>query len=223
MSSPIATIARHRAESPRTRCLILEVAERLFREIGYRKTTVADIAKSLRMSPANVYRFFESKSAINEAVAERLIGELEADLQAISAREAPAAERLVDFLAATHRMSATRLTTERRMHDMVEVAMAESWGVIHEHLVRVLGMIRRLVEDGVAAGEFDVPDTEVAARCVQTAFVRFCHPALIVQCADEPGPTREEMTAFILRALGHRRDHNPSHHQDDAYTSGPQM
>ena len=38
---------------------ILVIAERLFREIGYQKTTVADIAKALQMSPANVYRFFE--------------------------------------------------------------------------------------------------------------------------------------------------------------------
>ena len=45
------------------------VAERLFREIGYQKTTVADIAKVLRMSPANVYRFFDSKKAIHEGVA----------------------------------------------------------------------------------------------------------------------------------------------------------
>src|ERR1700681_1014603 len=44
-----------------TRERILVVAERLFREIGYQKTTVADIAKLLRMSPANVYRFFDSK------------------------------------------------------------------------------------------------------------------------------------------------------------------
>ena len=40
-----------------TRERILVVAERLFRQIGYQKTTVADIAKELRMSPANVYRF----------------------------------------------------------------------------------------------------------------------------------------------------------------------
>ncbi len=44
-----------------TRERILVVAERLFRQIGYQKTTVGDIAKELRMSPANVYRFFESK------------------------------------------------------------------------------------------------------------------------------------------------------------------
>ena len=48
-----------------TRDRILEVAERLFRVIGYQKTTVGDIAKELRMSPANVYRFFESKKAIH--------------------------------------------------------------------------------------------------------------------------------------------------------------
>ncbi len=52
-----------------TRERILVVAERLFRQIGYQKTTVADIAKELRMSPANVYRFFDSKKAIHEGVA----------------------------------------------------------------------------------------------------------------------------------------------------------
>ena len=58
--------------APTTRCRILATAERFFREIGYQKTTVSDIAKTLRMSPANVYRFFESKKAINEAVVERV-------------------------------------------------------------------------------------------------------------------------------------------------------
>jgi len=50
------------------------VAERLFRQIGYQKTTVADIAKELRMSPANVYRFFDSKKSIHEGVARGLMG-----------------------------------------------------------------------------------------------------------------------------------------------------
>ncbi len=50
---------------PDTRERILVVAERLFRELGYQKTTVGDIAKALHMSPANVYRFFDSKKAIH--------------------------------------------------------------------------------------------------------------------------------------------------------------
>ena len=59
-----------------TRDRILDVAERLLRQIGYQKTTVGDIAKELRMSPANVYRFFESKKAIHQAVAQGLMGEV---------------------------------------------------------------------------------------------------------------------------------------------------
>ena len=67
-----------------TRERILVVAERLFRQIGYQKTTVADIAKELRMSPANVYRFFDSKKAIHEGVARTLMGEVEVEAQRIA-------------------------------------------------------------------------------------------------------------------------------------------
>ena len=73
-------IAEHVESDTRERILV--VAERLFREIGYQKTTVADIAKVLRMSPANVYRFFDSKKAIHEGVARSLMGEVEIEAQA---------------------------------------------------------------------------------------------------------------------------------------------
>src|SRR3979409_2726616 len=85
---------------PDTRERILVVAERLFREIGYQKTTVADIAKMLRMSPANVYRFFDSKKAINEGVARRLMGEVEDTAQTIAPGPEPAAPRLPALVAA---------------------------------------------------------------------------------------------------------------------------
>ena len=42
------------------------------------------------MSPANVYRFFDSKKAIHQAVARLLMGEVEEAAQAIAARPGPA-------------------------------------------------------------------------------------------------------------------------------------
>ena len=81
---------------------ILITAERLFREIGYQKTTVADIAKTLRMSPANVYRFFDSKKSITAGVARRLMGEVEQALQAIAKRPGNAVERLRELLQTVH-------------------------------------------------------------------------------------------------------------------------
>src|SRR4029434_2608032 len=88
-----------------TREKILVVAERLFRQIGYQKTTVADIAKELKMSPANVYRFFDSKKAIHEGVARRLMGEVEDAAHAIVIRPGPAAGRLRELLTTVHRMN----------------------------------------------------------------------------------------------------------------------
>src|SRR5918998_2546373 len=93
-----------------TRGRIVETAERFFRQIGYQKTTVADIAKALKMSPANVYRFFDSKKAINEAVAERLIAEVEAQLEAIAKGPGPAAERLRAFIDTCHHLCVARFT-----------------------------------------------------------------------------------------------------------------
>ena len=56
-----------------TRARIMETAETLFRRLGYAKTAVADIASELRMSPANVYRFFPSKTAIVQAICQRCL------------------------------------------------------------------------------------------------------------------------------------------------------
>src|ERR1700736_6497954 len=91
-----------------TRERILVVAERLFRQIGYQKTTVADIAKELRMSPANVYLFFESKKAIHEGVARILMGEVEEAARAIMAGPGSAAARLRELMISVHRMNSER-------------------------------------------------------------------------------------------------------------------
>ena len=91
---------------------ILVTAERLFREIGYQKTTVADIAKALQMSPANVYRFFDSKKSINTGVARRLMGEVEQAAQTIAASKGSAAERLRELLTTVHQMNSARYVAD---------------------------------------------------------------------------------------------------------------
>ncbi|GEP05384.1 TetR family transcriptional regulator [Methylobacterium oxalidis] len=198
----LATDATLDRDTGDLRSRILTIAERLFREMGYRKTTVADIAACLRMSPGNVYRFFPSKKALNEAVAERLLRQIEAELGCIVADTGMSArERLRRFVLTMHAMSAGQFTANRRMHDMVEVAMAESWEVIHAHIGRVEELLVTLVAEGARNGEFRVSDPRAAARCVQTAVVRFCHPALIAQCADREQPTIEEMTDFLMTGL----------------------
>jgi AcrR family transcriptional regulator len=189
---------------PDTRERILEVAERLFREIGYQKTTVADIAKALRMSPANVYRFFDSKKAIHEGVARLLMGEVEAAAQAIAARRGPAAERLREMMTSIHRMNSERYIGNSKLHDMVEVAMEESWEVCVAHMELITQTIGDVIAQGAASGEFDAPDVPLAAMCACTGMMRFFHPQMIAQCATKPGPSLDQMIDFIIAGLSPR-------------------
>ncbi|MCO5090407.1 TetR/AcrR family transcriptional regulator [Bosea sp. (in: a-proteobacteria)] len=184
-----------------TRQIIVDTAERFFRDIGYQKTTVADIAKSLRMSPANVYRFFESKKAINEAVLERYKREQEEAIAAIAAEDRPAAGRLRDILMISHRLNAARFAGHARMQEMVCAAMEESWDAIIAHIERFDAVLRRVVADGIARGEFRPMEPADATGCIRTAMIRFMHPLLITQCECIPGPTPEKMIGFVLAAL----------------------
>ena len=188
-----------------TRERILVTAERLFREIGYQKTTVADIAKTLLMSPANVYRFFDSKRSINAGVAQRLMGQVEDASQGIATAPGNATARLRELLTTIHRMNAERYVADAKMHEMVAIAMEENWEVCRSHMECIIGAIGKVVADGVANGEFDAPDVALAADCACTAMVRFFHPQLIAQCADKPTPTLDQMIDFVIAGLRARK------------------
>jgi len=187
-----------------TRERILVVAERLFREIGYQKTTVADIAKVLRMSPANVYRFFDSKKAIHEGVARTLMSGVEEAAQATASKRGPAASRLRELITTIHRMNSERYVGDAKLHEMVEVAMEESWEVCVAHMERITETVGQVIADGAASGEFEVDDVPAAAVCACTAMMRFFHPQMIAQCANKPGPSLDQMVDFIMAALAPR-------------------
>ncbi len=198
----MALISEH--IEPDTRERILEVAERLFREIGYQKTTVADIAKELRMSPANVYRFFDSKKAIHEGVARVLMSEVEVEAQRIADAPGPAVLRLRELLTTVHRMNSERYVGDSKLHEMVAIAMEESWEVCVAHIQQITENIGAVIGQGMASGEFEKSDVVVAALCACTAMVRFFHPQMIAQAAHKPGPSIDQMIDFILAALAPR-------------------
>ena len=187
-----------------TRERILVVAERLFRQIGYQKTTVADIAKELRMSPANVYRFFDSKKSIHEGVARALMGEVEIEAQRIARSEGPAATRLRQMMTTINRMNTERYVGDSKLHEMVEIAMQEDWEVCTAHMELIAMTIGEVIAQGAASGEFEVKDLELAALCACTAMMRFFHPQMIAQCATKPGPTIDQMIDFVIAGLSPR-------------------
>jgi AcrR family transcriptional regulator len=198
-TAPIAETPQAREAATRAR--IVETAEKLFRQLGYNKTTVADIARELSMSAGNVYRFFASKADIVACVAEQLMGEVEAAAKAIAESEGGAADRLRSLVQTVARMSEERYLSDFKLHEMVAIALTENWPIIHAHIQRMHGFLARIIADGISSGEFRAMDVTVAAHQVHTALVRFSHPRLMVECAAFEIPTLDQQVDFCLAAL----------------------
>jgi AcrR family transcriptional regulator len=199
----MSLVSEHIEQDTRERILV--VAERLFRQLGYQKTTVADIAKELRMSPANVYRFFDSKKSIHEGVCRRLMGEVENASADIVAKPGPASVRLRELIITIHRMNSERYVGDSKLHEMVEVAMEESWDVCLAHMMTITETIGAVIAQGAASGEFEVTDIPLAAMCTCHALIGYFHPQMIAQAKEKPKPTIDQMVDFVLASLAPRK------------------
>ncbi|WP_407338141.1 TetR/AcrR family transcriptional regulator [Methylocapsa polymorpha] len=180
---------------------IVEVAERLFRQIGFQKTTVADIARELQMSPANVYRFFAAKAEINEAVGRRILREIEDSVGEIARLPGPASKKLRNVIVSIEKLNAQRFMSDRKLHELFETAYDENWPIMREHFDAMDKTLAQIIGQGMAGGEFRPGDAGLAAILVRSACIRFCHPRLMVECAQDPEPTVDQMIDFCLAAL----------------------
>ncbi|WP_454851900.1 TetR family transcriptional regulator [Rhizobium binxianense] len=181
---------------------ILDAAERLFRHYGYSKTTVADIARDLGMSPANIYRFFASKVEIHQAICGRM---LEAGYKmAFDIRHLPisASERLRRYVRSQYQMTLDTMLDEQKVHEMVVVAIERDWHVIEKHIDSIHDLMAEIIREGIEAGEFAEQDPVAASRCFGAATVNLCHPQMVAQClAKTNRATADELIEFAIRAL----------------------
>jgi AcrR family transcriptional regulator len=180
---------------------IVETAERLYRQFGHQKTTVADIARELSMSPANIYRFFHSKDAVNEAVCRRLLDDLVSAATEAAQRSATAEERLRALLLGLVHRNVERSRTDKPLHRLLAAAASENWPVVTEHAARMDSILAAIIGDGMRRGEFRKGDAQRAGRCVRAAMMRHLHPNLILDCSASGEPMPDAMVDFCLGAL----------------------
>ena len=180
---------------------IIGAVERLFNDVGFKKTTVADIAHELRMSPSNIYRFFMSKAEINAAVCGRLFDEIEATAEEIARSSGPASKTLRNLIASVESRNSLRSLNDPKLHELFQTAYDENWPMVHEHSKRMDRILEEVIRQGMAAGEFRADDAALAAIRFLRACIRSCDPRLMVECAHDPEPTTDQMVDFCLAAL----------------------
>ncbi|HEY9367754.1 TetR/AcrR family transcriptional regulator [Streptomyces sp.] len=145
---------------------LLVAAVEAFAERGYHATTTRDIAGRAGMSPAALYIHYKTKEELLHRISR--IGHDRAleILEEAAAGPGTAAERLAAAVRSFVRWHAERHTTAR-------VVQYELDALGPEHRTEIVGLrrksdaaVRRIIEEGVAADEFDVPDVPGATVAV---------------------------------------------------------
>ncbi|MFN3461928.1 MAG: TetR/AcrR family transcriptional regulator [Oceanibaculum sp.] len=187
-------------DAPDHRDRILDTAAEQVRRFGEAKTNVVDIAKALGLSHSALYRHFRSKADIFDALAARTMAE-EAELAARYAlADGSAAERLRGLVVALHRSKRAKLGNDPEIHGLYRRVMIERPDLVADYARRMTGLVRQILQDGVARGEFRIPDPDVAAGVVRDAVTVFVHPAHVEQ-AVLAGLDLEPRLQAVLDAL----------------------
>ncbi|MCT2543722.1 TetR/AcrR family transcriptional regulator [Streptomyces sp. NBC_00257] len=153
---------------------LLVAAVDAFAERGYHATTTRDIAGRAGMSPAALYIHYKTKEELLHRISR--IGHDRAlfVLEAAADGGGTAAERLAEAVRSFVRWHAERHTTARVVQYELDALGEEHRTEIVELRRRSDAVVRRIIGEGVQAGEFDVPDVPgttlaVLSLCIDVA------------------------------------------------------
>jgi AcrR family transcriptional regulator len=167
-------------EKAATRDRILQAAMNRIKHYGYGKTTMAEIAADCDMSPGNIYRFFEAKIDIAEAMARKHYAEEHTGLAQVARRKDwPADKRLKEMLLKRMRDNFQMFSDNAKILEVAEVLSRERPVFMNELIALERVSITAVIDEGVQAGIFAPCDPEFTAEMLQAATVKFGIPQLI--------------------------------------------
>jgi AcrR family transcriptional regulator len=153
---------------------LVVAAVEAFAERGYHATTTRDIAGRAGMSPAALYIHYKTKEELLYQISK--VGHLRSLAMLAESRDAPgsAGERLAAAVRVFVRWHAEHHTTGRIVQYELGALAPDHYREIVALRRQTEAAMRSIVEDGVAAGEFDVPDVSgttlaVLSLCIDVA------------------------------------------------------
>lgn len=183
---------------------LLVAAVEAFAERGYHATTTRDIAGRAGMSPAALYIHYKTKEELLHRISRIGHERALAVLRTATEGEGGPTERLADAVRSFVRWHAGQHTVARVVQYELEALGPESRAEIVALRRQSDATVREIIEEGVAAGEFDVadvPGTTVAvlSLCIDVArWFNVNGP----RTPDEVGALYADLVLRMVRAKG---------------------
>lgn len=181
---------------------ILDAAEKHFRVYGYRKTTIADIAKTINLSTAYLYKFFDSKQAIGEAICSQCLSEVLAEIEEATRATRSPVEKLRRVFLGLERNGWRLFNEERKIHDLVQASFEEHWSSLTKFQESRYRIVREIILLGRETGEFErkTPLEETCKAIARTTDL-FFHPVLLQQAGEDQSDEALAIANLVVRSL----------------------
>jgi AcrR family transcriptional regulator len=169
-------------EKTEIRDRILHAASERIMHYGYAKTTMAEIAADCGMSAGNIYRFFESKADLAEAMARKHYTHQHSDMAQLSRRTDLSPDlRIKAMFFKRMRDNFAMFAENAKILDVAEVLKKERPIFMNEQLAQERVYIAAVLEEGARAGLFRDGDFGFIAEMMQAATVKFSIPQMFSQ------------------------------------------
>ena len=181
---------------------ILHAAFEHFRLYGYRKTTVADIAKAINLSTPYLYNFFDSKQAIGDAICAHCTGMILSEIEeSVAATNSPV-EKLRRIFIGLESNGCRILNEERKMHDLVCASFEEGWSSVSVFKEGIFHLVRKVVVQGRETSEFErKTPLEETSRAIARMAELFYHPTLLEQAGKSQEGEAVAVANVAIRSL----------------------
>ena len=181
---------------------IIEAAHEFFSHYGYAKTTVADLAREIGFSKAYIYRFFESKQAIGEAICAGCADRMFDQVREAVEQGQSATDKLRKFAKTVATARAELFFADPKLYEIAVHASSENWPAARGYTERLHGLLEAILKEGRESGEFErkTPIDETV-RSIFYALLPFIDPVFLERSLDFPPDAQAEVTAMVLRSL----------------------
>lgn len=181
---------------------IIDAADEHFSHYGYGKTTVADLAKAIGFSKAYIYKFFDSKQAIGEAICSKCLTSVATTVRASVAEGKTATDKFRRFVRTISQTSCELFFTDRKLYDIAAYSCAENWPSSQAYVEGLADMLAQIIQEGRVSGEFErkTPIDE-AVRAIIQVLQPFMNPVMLQYNLDAVPEGANEVASLVLRSL----------------------
>jgi AcrR family transcriptional regulator len=181
------------------RQVVLETAAKTFSRRGYERTTLADVAGELNVAKPTLYYYFKSKDEILFEIQNIAVMSFLELMRETSRDDRSNLDRLRHFVSAYFRMIASDFGA-CLAHVPYHALKPETQAQLANPSRKIDQMLRGILKDGVASGEFDACDPKLTAALV---FGLVNHLPLWRRApnAQPLGEYEDEVVRFVCRAV----------------------